>query len=192
MPAASSDAKASAEANNAGADGDDDNSDSIEKQSGMHGDGPFPFEHSFWDPRLKELRKAYFIPVVMVTVLMMIVVWTMMSIYWGSLWREVPNSPNLRVMVLNYDSGQIGQTLVQAFNESNSNELPHPTYVIVDPADYPTEQAVQEAIEPNEEFWGAVSIMQNATNELAAARASGNQSWDPSAVVTISYATARN
>lgn len=187
----SSSAGAGAKADNADV-GSDDNSDEVEKRPGMKGNGPFPFEHSFWDPRLKDLRKAYFIPVIMVTVLMMIVVWAMMSIYWGSLWREIPNSPNLRVMVVNYDAGQIGQTLVQTFNQSNSNELPHPTYVIVDPADYPNDQAVQEAIEPNEEYWGAVTIMQNATDKLASARASGDQSWDPTAVVTIMYATARN
>ncbi|WFC99521.1 hypothetical protein MYAM1_002266, partial [Malassezia yamatoensis] len=151
-----------------------------------------PFEHNFWDPSLKQLRAIYFKPVVMTTLLMMIVIWAFLSMYWGSLWKELELSPNLHVMVVNYDSGEIGQSMVQALNQSNYGSTPHPTYDFVDPKDFPDDTAVMNAIEPDELYWGAVQIMQDATSRLTTARANGDASWNPSAVVTITTATARN
>ncbi|WFD44778.1 hypothetical protein MPSI1_003449 [Malassezia psittaci] len=151
-----------------------------------------PFEHGFWDPSLKQLRAIYFKPVIMTTVLMMVIVWGFLSIYWGSLWKEQDLSPNLQVMVVNYDSGDIGQSIVQALNQSNYGARPHPTYVFLEPSEYPDDTAIMNAIEPNELYWGAVHIMQDATNRLTTARANGDASWNPSAVVTITTATARN
>lgn len=173
-------------------------SENLDKAPGQLENGPQgsqsmqPFALRFWDPRLKKLRMIYMKAVIIMSFVVMVLIWGVMAIYWGSLWKENDLSHNLHVMVVNYDEGLIGQTLVEALEKSNDADLPHPTYVVVDPKDYPTPEAIRTAIEPNYEYWGGVEIMKDATDRLNAARANGDDSWNPSAVVTLITNTARN
>lgn len=135
---------------------------------------------------------AYLKPLGFVTVIMMLIIWAFMAMYWGSLWKENERSPNLRVLVMDYDGGEIGSSIVDALKQANSAPLPHPTYVFAQTNEYPNDDAVTNAIEPLQEYWGAVTIMQDATRKLQAARSSGDNSWNPTSVITIMTSTARN
>lgn len=189
-PATTVTAPAQAQAVPSGAAGDTANEEAP-APPGAAGDRQ-PFEHNFWDPLLKNERMGYLKPIGITVVMMMVVVWTCFPLYWGSLWKEANLSPNLKVLVVNRDPGQIGTSVVNALLNSNNGPRPHPTYVEMSSEMYPTYESVQDAVEPNQEYWGAVRIMENATQKLDQARSSGDQSWAPNEVVTLIVGTARN
>ncbi len=46
--------------------------------------------------------------------MVMIAIWAVVSIYWGSVWKEIDLSPNLNGWIVNRDSGIVGSTVQQA------------------------------------------------------------------------------
>ena len=61
-----------------------------------HEKKPQPFSHHVWDPLLKPVLISYLIPVGMATFIMMIVVWLLFSIYWGSMYKGDEKTPNIK------------------------------------------------------------------------------------------------
>ncbi|QRW15611.1 nitrosoguanidine resistance protein SNG1 [Rhizoctonia solani] len=100
------------------------------------------------------------------------------SSIWGSLARSATHAPSLKAWVIDRDGGEIGQAVVQGLLAT--------TQVA---ADYVED--VGEAV-LDEQAWGAVVVNAGATARLAAARASGDSSYNPASAVTFYYAQARN
>ncbi|WFD32716.1 hypothetical protein MSPP1_003766 [Malassezia sp. CBS 17886] len=169
-----------------------DDSHASEKQETAPAAPMRPFSHNFFDKEIASLRMGFLKPMVMTTIIMMVVIWALLSIYWGSLWKENENSPRLTGAIVNRDAGVIGAAIRDAFLDTNNGPLPHLTWHEVSTAQYPTHAEVTEAIEPRQDYWAFVDIMPNATDALAAARAAGDESWDPSKVVTLTVSFARN
>lgn len=155
---------------------------------------PQPFSHSALDPKLRPMLFAYIKPVLMTTVIVMFMVWLFCTIYWGSLYGLKGNSDRLKGIIVNRDNGIIGQTLTQAFLDVNGNdaELPHSTWEAHQTSEYPTHQALAEAIEPKEKFYIALEITQDATQRLIQARANGDTNYNPMNLVNLIYTSARN
>ncbi|WFD22443.1 hypothetical protein MEQU1_001114 [Malassezia equina] len=126
------------------------------------------------------------------TFMNLLIVWLFCSIYWGSLYRMREHTPNLNCMVLNRDHDTIGDLIVQSLLDSNHGPLPHNTWVEVTEQEFPTSIQFVEAIEPKQEYWAAIEIHANATQNLLRARQTGDASWDPQSVMTMYYASARN
>ncbi|PKI83173.1 hypothetical protein MVES1_003251 [Malassezia vespertilionis] len=149
--------------------------------------------HGFWDPELKSLRVSYLKPAVMVTVSMMVVVWAMMAIYWGSLWKENDFSTRQEALVVNLDNGIIGQTITDALLQTNQSPVrPRPTYVLGDPNMYKDRSTTANTIEPQQTYWLAVEIAEGATDRLTTARMQGNASYDGTELIRLTISSARS
>ncbi|KAG9120716.1 hypothetical protein FRC07_003669 [Ceratobasidium sp. 392] len=151
--------------------------------------GPKKFSHGVFDPEVTRFRKIYIKMVGMTLVLIIIMIWVCAPVYWGSLASTATNAPSLKTLVIDRDGGEIGQTVVQgllATTQSNTRQRLGWRQI---PADQVSD--VGAAI-IDEQAWGAVVVNSGASAQLAAARASGDSSYDPTSTVTFYYAQARN
>ena len=167
-------------------------------ETSSHEKKPQPFSHHVWDPLLKPVLISYLIPVGMATFIMMIVVWLLFSIYWGSMYKGDEKTPNIKGVIVNRDNGVIGNSIVQAFLDVNNclpvggSCSPHSTWILHDPSDYPTHEKLLEAIEPKEEYYIAIEIVEGATDKFLQARDTGDASFCGEKSVNIIFASARN
>lgn len=173
-----------------------DSSSDVEKQSDQHRDtvsNDEPYSHGFWDVELAPLRKTYLIGIARVTVAICLLIWAIVTIYWGSLWKSSEKTPNIHAFILNRDpNGVIGQNITNVLLSTNSNPPPHLSWRSIDPTLYPTSLDVEKAVAVDQVAWIFVDIMKDATASLDQARTSANASWDPTNVVQIYYSEARN
>lgn len=148
---------------------------------------------SFWSSELSTLRKEYLINIAKVTFLVSLVVWSMLALYWGSLYREYPNSPALHGWFINRDpNGVIGQNISAAVASYNmQSELPHITYDFKDASQY-TDAQIDYEVAVNQMPWGVLIVEQDATAKLEAARSAGDATYNPQSAVTFVYSTSRN
>ncbi|PWN50489.1 hypothetical protein IE53DRAFT_387183 [Violaceomyces palustris] len=161
---------------------------------------PAPLEfatYSFWSKELAEKRAFYLKGIFGFTTMICLLIWGIVSIYWGSLYKEIDQSPNIKGWIINRDSsssgaGTIGEAVTQALLAANNGPKPHSTWQVVDPSLYPTSTDVNRAISYDEAVWVVVEVASDATARFLQARADGDASWDPTAVVQLVYATARN
>ncbi|KAL4403151.1 hypothetical protein ACI68E_000934 [Malassezia pachydermatis] len=153
---------------------------------------PQPFSHHFLDPELKHIRKAYLIPVGVTTIIVMCMVWLFCSIHWAALYKMNDHTPRIHALVVNRDNGIIGTTITKALLDSNHGPVPHSTWFEGNVTDFPTQDSIVKAVEPNHDYWLAVEIRENLTQELEQARMTGDSSWDPHSALTMIFATGRN
>ncbi|KAJ1038730.1 hypothetical protein NDA10_002388 [Ustilago hordei] len=149
-------------------------------------------QESFWSPRIREQRIGYIKTMGFVTLFITIVIWAVMSIYWGSVWKEIDLSPNLTAWIVNRDSGAVGAAVQEALLAANKGPKPHSTWLVVDPARFPTQEQLDYEVTNTMSTWMIVEIVQHATAKLEQARANGDASWDPRSLVSATYATSRN
>ena len=178
-------------------DGDRDRDRDVEKASPAHAPAPAGApqlaSESFFSPRLKQQRTAYLKQMAIVTLAISVVIWCIVTIYWGSLWKEFDLSPNLHGWVVNRDAGNyIGDTIQQAILAANDGPKPHSTWSVVDPARLPNLAAIDNEIVRKESVYIILDIAANITQLLQTARANGDPSWNPANHITITYAGARN
>lgn len=168
----------------------------VEKQSDHQQNDPSRggmYSHGFWDAELAPLRKAYLIGIARVTFAICLLIWAIVTIYWGSLWKSTEKTPNIHAYILNRDpNGAIGQNITNVLLSTNSNPSPHLSWHSVDPNLYPTRADVEKAVAVDHVAWVFVDILTDATAALDQARTSANASWNPTEVVQIYYSEARN
>ncbi|PWZ00410.1 hypothetical protein BCV70DRAFT_199690 [Testicularia cyperi] len=149
-------------------------------------------QEGFWSPRLATQRREYLKVMVLFTVIICIFIWCAVSIYWGSVWKEIDLSPNLTGWIINRDSGEIGTAIERALLAANNGAKPHITWLSVDPNLYPTQDDLDLQVTNKLSTWVVVDVAEGATAALQSARANGDASWNPRSVVSMTYATARN
>lgn len=150
-------------------------------------------QETFWSPRLKVQRGAYLKAVGGAAMLIMVVIWTIVSIYWGSVYKEIDLSPNLNAWVINRDTGAVGSAVQQALLDTNNSAArPRSTWTVIDPARFPTQDQIDYEVTNALSTWLVVTVVENATAKLEQARANGDSSWDPRSLVSLTYATSRN
>nr|CDI56818.1 conserved hypothetical protein [Melanopsichium pennsylvanicum 4]SNX88044.1 related to SNG1 \ len=149
-------------------------------------------QETFWSPRLRAQRGDYFKAMGATTLLLMITVWAVISIYWGSVYKEIDCSPNLSAWIINRDSGTIGATIQEALLASNDGPKPHSTWTVINPSRFPTQDEADYEVTNTLSTWMIVTIAEDATARLEQARASGDASWDPRSLISLTYATSRN
>ncbi|KAB5590166.1 Nitrosoguanidine resistance protein SNG1 [Ceratobasidium theobromae] len=150
---------------------------------------PEKFAHSIFDPKIAPLRKVYTKIMVMTLVLTIIMMWICLPVYWGSLARSASHAPSLKAWVIDRDGGEIGQAVVQgllATTRTGTKQHLGWQQIAGDAV-----ADVGEAI-VDEQAWAAVVVNSGASARLAAARASGDSSYNPASAITFYYAQARN
>ncbi|KAJ1018596.1 hypothetical protein NDA16_004878 [Ustilago loliicola] len=149
-------------------------------------------QESFWSPRLRAQRGAYLKTMGFTTLFIMVTIWSIISIYWGSVWKEIDLSPNLNAWIVNRDSGAVGSAVQEALLAANNGPKPHSTWTVIDPARFPTQDQLDYEVTNTLSTWIVVEVAEDATAKLEQARANGDTSWDPRSLVSVSYATSRN
>lgn len=147
---------------------------------------------SFWSPKLRAQRTLYLKTIVGVLVFICVAIWGIMTIYWGSVWKEIDLSPQLNAWIINRDSGAIGAAVQEALLDANNGPKPHSTWTLINPSRYPTQDQVDYEVTNAQSTWMVVTVAEDATARFEQARANGDASWDPRSLISLSYATSRN
>ncbi|PAV18859.1 response to drug-related protein [Pyrrhoderma noxium] len=153
---------------------------------------PQPFSNGFWDksPGMTRSRKMYLQVLFRGTVLIILVIFGYLSIFWGSLFKTTEYIHKLKGWVVDFDGGSIGQTVVEAFQ--NNTGLPSQlTWQVIDASQFSNVDEVAAAV-VDEQVWVAVTINPGASNNLSAAIANADASYDGSNAITAYAAEARN
>lgn len=151
---------------------------------------PQPRQVGFWDKSLANERKTYLLGLTKVTVLICLLIWTLVVLYWGSLWKSNELAHKLNAVVIDRDGGLIGSFISNALLGNIPGQ--HITFLSASTSRYPTSESVEKAIGADFDFWAIIEIAANATARLEAARSSGDASWQATSVITVTTAEARN
>lgn len=149
-------------------------------------------QETFWSPRLRTQRAAYLKAMGLTTLMIMLIVWAIISIYWGSVWKEIDLSPNLNGWIVNRDTGAVGSAVQEALLAANDGPKPHSTWALIEPTRYPTQDQLDYQVTNTLSTWIIVTVAENATAKLEEARANGDASYDPRSLISVTYATSRN
>ncbi|KAG7441781.1 uncharacterized protein BT62DRAFT_982655 [Guyanagaster necrorhizus] len=119
---------------------------------------------------------------------MVIVMFSVFSIYWGALWK-IPDH-NLRGWVVDFDGSAVGTAVVQGLTASSSSSKV--TFTQVSASEFPGgwEEVANRVVE--QKAWVAVVVQSNATGALNAAVSSVNSSYDGTEAITFYGVEARN
>jgi hypothetical protein len=145
------------------------------------------YNRSFFDRELRASRKLllkiYCLPLLYTAILM----WTCLSLYWGS---TVSSSVNgITVYAVNLDDGRFGQQMlggIQAQLATNPNNLGW----IFDPTI--NSDAASRELVINEDAWAVVQVNPNATSNFEDAIRNGNTQYNSQSAMTVYYASGRN
>ncbi|KAL4924184.1 SNG1 family protein [Aspergillus undulatus] len=113
-----------------------------------------------------------------------------MSYLYGTAYHNSMRYSTMKVLYVDYDEGAIGQSVTIAYNQMKGPGLP--TLLQRSPAEYPTEQEVQEDVCKGE-YWGAIYSSPNASSRLSAALSSSEnaQAYDNSQALRYVWSSAR-
>lgn len=152
-----------------------------------------PFSHNILehDPQSRTALRIYFKILLMITVLITLTIWGILSIYWGANWRFLTGIHKMNGWIVDFDGGPIGATVTQAFLNNTGRKDQIDWYTV--PASMFTngESDVADAI-INEKAWAAVTIHSGASDRLAAALAARDGSGYDNQVASAYAVEARN
>ncbi|KAG0147130.1 hypothetical protein CROQUDRAFT_43281 [Cronartium quercuum f. sp. fusiforme G11] len=150
-----------------------------------------PFSHTLFDPAISRERSAFIKMIIQGVSLTGVLVLSILSIYWGSLWKMPEHVSNLKGIVVDFDQGVIGQAVMSAFmaKTSGGRQL---NWVSVDPSRYAAgPQAVAQTIIA-QDYWVAVVINPGASIKLQNAVIQGDSTYLGAGAVTVYGVQARN
>ncbi|KAJ2921996.1 hypothetical protein H1R20_g15099, partial [Candolleomyces eurysporus] len=150
-----------------------------------------PGSQRFFDksPEGNQAGKTYLTVFLGGTFMVILMIFTVLPIYWGSLWK-IPTR-NLNGWVVDFDGGFIGQSVSQALG-SNQGSQSRVTWTVISATNFPGgPQQLSDAVR-NEEIWTAVAINPGSTGRLTAALTAPNTSYNGAEVITAFAVEARN
>jgi len=152
-----------------------------------------PFSHGFFDkdPASVGARKAYTKAIVGFTVFTSIFIWGVVSIYWGAFWRGRTGAHNMHGWVVDFDGGDVGQAVTQAFQAATGSKETL-TWVVKSSSDFPGGPGDLADQVGHSHPWAAIAIHNGATSKLANAVSSTDSSYDGSSAITAYVNQARN
>ncbi|KAG8708137.1 hypothetical protein FRC08_000094 [Ceratobasidium sp. 394] len=144
-----------------------DNTDVLRPAEGPGARLPAPekFTHTVFDPKIAHLRKVYINIMGMTLVLTIIIMWTCLLVYWGSLAHTGTHAPSLKAWIIDRDEGEISQAVVQGLMVT-------------------TQSGTKQHL-------GWVHIPANEVGDVGAAIVD-EQAWGAVVAITFYYAQARN
>ncbi|PPR07128.1 hypothetical protein CVT24_010478 [Panaeolus cyanescens] len=156
-------------------------SPSIRKERGLTG---------FLDssPEGVAARKIYLKIFAPATFIIILVILSIFSIFWGALWK-IP-AYNLPGIVVDFDGGFLGETVVRALNDApNFSKI---TWSTVPASQFSSGIDSLSDYVFNEKTWVALSINQGASDRLLASLAEPNPEYDGTLAITVLAVEARN
>ncbi|TFK37433.1 hypothetical protein BDQ12DRAFT_685318 [Crucibulum laeve] len=147
-----------------------------------------PFSHSIFDRHagIAAARATYLKMLFGGAFMVIILIFTVFSIYWGSLWKTPAH--NLPGWIVDFDGGLIGQAITTNL-PSHGGKI---SWTVVSADRFPEgiSQLANAVVE--DETWVAVSINSNASAHLSAALSSPNITYSGFETITAMAVEARN
>ncbi|KAL3421633.1 nitrosoguanidine resistance protein [Phlyctema vagabunda] len=139
-----------------------------------------PWRHEFWNGKRKEIL----IPIIAAG-LMLVLIFLLNFLYiFGSLFNSGSRTHALKILAVDYDGGVIGQSLLAAYTQFQSDAFPDLQF---SPASkYPDIQSIRDAV-CRGDFWGAVVAQPGASDRLSAALGGGLAAANYESNNTLTY-----
>lgn len=159
----------------------------------VHDEKPVPvapklFSNEFTDKELAVQRKAYIKSLIVGCVSVVVLMFTVFSIYWGALWK-IPDH-KLPGWVVDFDGNTIGSTVTNAL-VSDTAAASRVSWKQMPASDFSGPDEVGHWI-VEQKAWVAVVIHANATSTLTSAASTINSSYNGTQAVTVYVVEARN
>ncbi|KAG1744774.1 hypothetical protein EDB19DRAFT_1694172 [Suillus lakei] len=149
---------------------------------------PQSYSFSFFSPGLARARREYLSITWYSAGMVLLMMWILLSVYWAALAYSDALSSNLTAWFIDRDNDTIGHAIWSGINDNTTGlQL---GWSQVDPAIFASDEDVMQAV-INEEVWLALVVETNATDKLSDARKTGNSAFNPTSLLTIYYAEAR-
>ncbi|KAF8991980.1 hypothetical protein BDQ17DRAFT_1223012, partial [Cyathus striatus] len=117
-----------------------------------------------------------------------IIIFAIFSIYWGSLWKTPAHS--LPGWIVNFDGGAIGQAVTDALTAQSASS--HIAWKMVDASAYPGGWEQLGSAVKDEHTWVAIAINSGASQRLQDSLSSPNASYSGVDAITVLAVEARN
>ncbi|KAG2345658.1 hypothetical protein BDR05DRAFT_930307 [Suillus weaverae] len=151
-----------------------------------------PFSHGFFDkdPATTAARKVWLKISILGVLALFFMIWGVLPIYWAALGRTSNNIHNLSGYVVDFDGGEIGQAVTQAFKNITSPQ--QMSWLILDAARFPggPDEVAQALVDHR--CWAAVTINPQASTNLNASIDAANASYSTTQAVTAYLTSGRN
>ncbi|KAF9523174.1 hypothetical protein CPB83DRAFT_898993 [Crepidotus variabilis] len=152
---------------------------------------PLMFSKYFWDrgdPELERARAIYFRAYFVGLGAIIVTIFVVFSIYWGSLWH-VPDHA-LQGWVIDFDGGDIGQAVTDGLINTRSWTV---HWKPMAASRFPNgHQDIIDAIIDQETTWVAITINSGASSTLQDALYNPSPTYNSSAAISVYAAEARN
>ncbi|KAG1802704.1 uncharacterized protein HD556DRAFT_1331824 [Suillus plorans] len=151
-----------------------------------------PFSHGLFDndPATSSARKGWLKISIFGVLVLFVMIWGVLPIYWAALGRSYNNVHNLSGYVVDFDGGEIGQAVTQAFkNITGSQQM---SWLILDAAQFPggPDEVAQALLDHR--CWAAVTVNPQASTNLNASINAANASYNTTQAVTAYLTSGRN
>ncbi|KAH0827967.1 hypothetical protein J3R83DRAFT_3605 [Lanmaoa asiatica] len=151
-----------------------------------------PFSHKLFDMDMGTITaRRVWLKISLVAVgLLMFIILAILSIYWAALGRSSGNIHNLSGYVVDFDGGQIGREVTQAFSTLHGHE--QLSWLVKDPAEFPNGPSDVQMALLDHRCWVAVTVNPGATSNLLAALNSTDAGYNTSQAISTYLTDARN
>ncbi|KAG2043585.1 hypothetical protein BDR03DRAFT_996313 [Suillus americanus] len=151
-----------------------------------------PFSHGLLDkdPATTAARKGWLKISILGVLVLFFMIWGVLPIYWAALGRSYNNIHNLSGYVVDFDGGEIGQAVTQAFkNITGPQQM---SWLILDAAQFPggPDEVAQALLDHR--CWAAVTVNPQASTNLNASINAANASYNATQAVTAYLTSGRN
>ncbi|KAG1737631.1 hypothetical protein EDB19DRAFT_1928366 [Suillus lakei] len=151
-----------------------------------------PFTHGVFDkdPATTAARKVWLKISILGVLVLFVMIWGVLPIYWAALGRSSNNIHNLSGYVVDFDGGEIGQAVTQAFkNITGPQQL---SWLILDATQFPggPDDVAQALLD--HKCWAAVTINPQVSTNLNVSINAANASYDTTKAVTAYVTSGRN
>ncbi|KAG1890397.1 hypothetical protein F4604DRAFT_1568022 [Suillus subluteus] len=151
-----------------------------------------PFSHGLLDkdPGTSAARKGWLKISILGVLALFFMIWGVLPIYWAALGRSYNNIHNLSGYVVDFDGGEIGQAVTQAFKNVTGPE--QMSWLILDAAQFPggPDEVAQALLDHR--CWAAVTVNPQASANLNASINAANASYNTTQAVTAYLTSGRN
>ncbi|KAI7963230.1 hypothetical protein MJO29_003657 [Puccinia striiformis f. sp. tritici] len=148
-----------------------------------------PFRCHFFASELTSERRAYIKAIALSTVCTAFVIISVLSIYWGTLWKLDEHAYKLRGVVIDFDQGDIGQAVLRASQEQTGSPR-QITWTIENPSAFKDASSVAQLI-LDERYWVAIVVQPGSTDNLRKAVASADTTYNGTTAITVYISQAR-
>ncbi|KAG2150475.1 hypothetical protein DEU56DRAFT_780199 [Suillus clintonianus] len=151
-----------------------------------------PFSHGIFDkdPETTAARNGWLKISILGVLVLFVMIWGVLPIYWAALGRSSNNIHNLSGFVVDFDGGEIGQAVTQAFkNITGPQQM---SWLILDAAQFPggPEDVAQALLD--HKCWAAVTINPQASTNLNASINAANALYNASQAISAYVTSGRN